>query len=198
MGGAKPDRLKTTDLRILASIFFLSIFLFNMGGYRFVTNYMEQQQNTQLELQLDNKQYDETSLIEIHVPVSLPYQTDWKEFERVDGEVEFNGMHYKFVERKLMGGEMIYKCIPNQEKEQLVNARENFFKLVNDLQTQQSSNKKSAPANHTYKTFSFDYCEKFIQFKLNDLDAALNNYFTHSAEALLSACIISPEQPPEV
>lgn len=169
-----------------------------MGGYRFVTNFMEQQQSTQLELQLDNKQYDETTLIEIRVPVNLPYQTDWKEFERVDGEVEFNGLHYKFVERKLYGGEMIYKCIPNEGKDLLVNARENFFKLVNDLQTQQSSNKKSSSNNHSVKTFSFDYCEKIIQFRLNGLEAEKKNYFTHSAEALLSACIISPEQPPEV
>lgn len=169
-----------------------------MGGYRFVTNYMEQQQSTQLELQLDNKQYDETALIEIRVPVNLPYQTDWKEFERVDGEVEFNGMHYKFVERKLYGGEMIYKCIPNEGKELLVNARENFFKLVNDLQTQQSSNKKSSTNNHSVKTFSFDYCEKIIQFQAKVLDKDANNYLTHSAAAIRSAFIISPEQPPEV
>jgi capsid protein len=168
-----------------------------MGGYRFVTNYMEQQQSAQLEVQLDNKQYDETALIEVRVPVNLPYQTDWKEFERVDGEVEFNGMHYKFVERKLQGGEMIYKCIPNEGKELLVNARENFFKLVNDLQTQQSSNKKSASNNHSVKTFSFDYCEKSIQFHLSSLDAVVKNHISHSAAAIRSAFLISPEQPPE-
>ena len=60
-------------------------------------NYVDQQQTAQLELQLDNKEYDASTLIEIKVPVSLPYQTDWKEFERVDGEIEFNGMHYKYV-----------------------------------------------------------------------------------------------------
>lgn len=158
---------------------------------------MEQQQSNQLELQLDNKQYDETTLIEIRIPVSLPYQTNWKEFERVDGEVEFNGMYYKFVERKLENGEIIYKCIPNEGKALLVNARENFFKLVNDLQTQQSSNKKSESSNHSYKSFSFDYCQKLFQFKLNGLDADAINYLTHKAEAIRSAFIIFPEQPPQ-
>lgn len=184
-------------MRILASIFFLSILLFNWVGYRFVADYVQQKQNTTFELQLDKKEYDQTTLIEIRVPLSLPYQTNWKEFERVDGEVEFNGMHYKFVERKLENGEMIYKCIPNEGKALLVNARENFFKLVNDLQTQQSSNKKSSSNNHSVKNFSFDYCEKLIQFKLNNLDADATNYLIHKAEAIRSAYIIFPEQPPE-
>jgi hypothetical protein len=169
-----------------------------MGGYRFVTNYMEQKQNTHLELQLDNKNYDETALIEIKVPVTLPYQTNWKEFERVDGEVEFNGMHYKFVERKLEDGEMIYKCIPNEGKVQLVNARENFFKLVNDLQTQESSGKKSSNNNHSVKSFSFDYCEDAKTWSLSALPQQVSFYKTYTAANLSAAFILTPEQPPEI
>jgi hypothetical protein len=140
--------------------------------------------------------YDATALIEIHVPVSLPYQTDWKEFERVNGEVEYNGMHYKFVERKLQGGEMIYKCIPNEGKAQLVNARENFFKLVNDLQTQEPSSKKSA-TNHSVKTFSFDYCEELKNWSINKIEQLNSSYTNDSAAKLLAAFIHTPEQPPE-
>lgn len=183
-------------MRILSAILFLSILLFNSGGYRFVMDSLEAHQNIKLEQQLDEKQYDESSLVEIRVPVSLPYQTDWKDFERVNGEVEFNGTHYKFVERKLQGGEMIYKCIPNEGKAQLVNARENFFKLVNDLQTQESS-KKSA-TNHSVKTFSFDYCEEMNSWNLHALQQLTLSYNNKSAEQLLSAYILTPEQPPEM
>lgn len=183
-------------MRILASIFFLSILLFNSGGYRLILDSIEAQQNTALELQLDEKQYDETAMIEIRVPVSLPYQTDWKEFERVDGEVEFNGMHYKFVERKLQGGEMIYKCLPNENKTQLVNARENFFKLVNDLQTQESSSKKSA-TNHSVKTFSFDYCDDLKSWILGALKQETSSYNIFSAAYQCAAFMLTPEQPPE-
>jgi hypothetical protein len=185
-------------LRILASIFFLSVLLFNSGGYRLVMNSIEAHQNTELELQLDEKEYDASALIEIRVPVSLPYQTDWKEFERVNGEVEFNGMHYKFVERKLEGGEMIYKCIPNESKTQLVNARENFFKLVNDLQTKEPSSSKKSNTNHSVKTFSFDYCDELKNWNLTALQKQTSSYNTYSAAFLSAAFIISVEQPPEV
>lgn len=184
-------------MRIFASIFFIVVILFNSGGYRLLTNFLEAKQNIQLEQQLDEKNYDETALIEIRVPVSLPYQTDWKEFERVDGEVEFNGMHYKFVERKLQGGEMIYKCIPNEGKAQLVNARENFFKLVNDLQTQESSSKKSSTANHSVKTFSFDYCDELKSWTLNALQQQISSYNNYSAAYSSAAFMRTPEQPPE-
>lgn len=184
-------------MRTLAAIFFLSVLLFNSGGYRLVLDYAEANQNTQLEIQLDEKQYDQTALIEIRVPVSLPYQTDWKEFERVDGEVEFNGMHYKFVERKLEGGEMIYKCIPNEGKTQLVNARENFFKLVNDLQTQESSSKKSSTANHSVKTFSFDFCDEIKDWILDALQQSNSSYNNFSAAIFSAAFMLTPEQPPE-
>lgn len=184
-------------MRILAAILFLSILLFNSGGYRFVMDSLEAHQNIKLEQQLDQKQYDESSLVEIRVPVSLPYQTDWKEFERVNGEIEYQGTHYKFVERKLQGGEMIYKCIPNEGKAQLVNARENFFKLVNDLQTQESSSKKSA-TNHSVKTFSFDYCEEMNSWNLQAVQQLTLSYNNKSGEQLLSAYILTPEQPPEM
>lgn len=183
-------------VRIFASIFFLTVILFNSGGYRLLMNYLEAHQATQLERRLDEKQYDETALIEIHVPVSLPYQTDWKDFERVNGEIEYQGTHYKFVERKLQGGEMIYKCIPNEGKAQLVNARENFFKLVNDLQTQESSSKKSA-TNHSVKTFSFDYCDELKSWSLTALQQEASFYNIHNAAFLPAAYVLTAEQPPE-
>jgi hypothetical protein len=183
-------------VRIFASIFFLTVILFNSGGYRLLMKYLEAHQNTQLERRLDEKQYDETALIEIHVPVSLPYQTDWKEFERVNGEIEYQGTHYKFVERKLQGGEMIYKCIPNEGKAQLVNARENFFKLVNDLQTQESSSKKSG-TNHSVKTFSFDFCDELKSWSLTSLQQEASFYNIHNAAFLPAAYVLTAEQPPE-
>ena len=163
-----------------------------------VINYADQQQTAQLELQLDNKEYDAAMLVELRVPVSLPYQTDWKEFERVDGEIEFNGMHYKYVERKLEGGEMIYKCIPDNSKKQLINARENFFKLVNDLQTQPSGKESNTNQHHSYKTFSFDYCEKLNAFVFGYHERKQPLRIRHSTQSLLTATILTPEQPPEV
>jgi hypothetical protein len=142
-------------------------------------DFVQQKADTHFEQKIDNNDYDASALIEVRAPVSLPYQTDWKEFERVSGEITINGMHYKYVERKLEGGEMIYKCIPDTDKARLVNARESFFKLVNDLQNQQEQKSGKQPAP-SYKTFSFDYCEQTFSSKT------------------LSAHLLTAEQPPEL
>ena len=159
-------------------------------------DYVQQKADSRFEQKIDNNEYDASTLIEVRAPVSLPYQTDWKEFERVSGEISINGMHYKYVERKLEGGEMIYKCIPDEGKARLLNARENFFKLVNDLQTQsqEKSGKQPAPS---YKAFSFDYCEQLTNWSLdtlNELQAPFNQTFSSKT---LSAHRLTAEQPPE-
>jgi hypothetical protein len=184
-------------VRIVASIFFLSILLFNWFGYRLLMDYVQQKADTHFEQKIDNKDYDVTALIEVRAPVSLPYQTDWKEFERVSGEITINGMHYKYVERKLEGGEMIYKCLPDEGKARLVNARENFFKLVNDLQTQSQGKSENQPAP-SHKTFSFDYCEQLQQWSFTALHNLIQPFNHTFSDKTLSAFILTAEQPPEV
>ena len=183
-------------MRIIASIFFLTILLFNWFGYRLVMDYVQHKADTHFEIKLDNKEYDESVLIEVRVPVTLPYQTDWKEFERVSGEININGMHYKYVERKLEAGEMIYKCIPDTDKAKLLNARENFFKLVNDLQTQPDK-KSNNPSPHSYKTFSFDYCDKLTNWNFHALELQSTSRFIHATRPLLTMVIPAPVQPPD-
>lgn len=149
------------QLKKLAAIFFLGIFVFNLVGYRWVNAWQQTRHDAAMEARLDASAYDAASLIEIRVPVSLPYQTDWAEFQRKDGSIAVNGIQYTYVMCKLQGGEMIYKCLPDLDKTHLINSRENFFQLVNDLQTGVPK-KTGAPA--PAKSFQFDYCEEILTY----------------------------------
>ena len=80
-------------------------------GYRFVADYMQQRSDKQLEAHLDKNNYKESELIELKVPIHLPYQTTWAEFERYDGEVELNGILYKYVKRKVVNDTLVLLCI---------------------------------------------------------------------------------------
>ena len=103
-------------MKRLAAILLVSVLLFNWFGYRVLTDIIEHQADLVLEQRLDNSDYDESQLIEIKVPIELPYQTNWKEFERVDGEIEVDGIHYKYVKRKIVNGELVLLCLPNKSK----------------------------------------------------------------------------------
>ena len=93
-------------------------------------------------------------LIEIRVPLNAPYLSDnTTEFQRYDGELELDGVHYKYVKRKVVNGELVLLCLPNKSKTELQNSREEFFKLVNDLN--QTQNKKSNSSN--FKSITTEY-----------------------------------------
>ncbi len=123
------------------AIFFLALFLFNLIGYKSLFYYLQQQSDEQFRASLDKNDYNAQDLITIKIPLSVPYQVESKDFERVDGEINLDGKIYKYVKRKISNGDLILLCLPDQNKMRLQTAKDDFFKFANDLQ-QNSSSKK--------------------------------------------------------
>jgi hypothetical protein len=182
-------------LKKIASILLLGILLFNWCGYRWVINWMQKEADTKLEAKLDRSEYDESQLIEIKVPLNMPYQTNWASFQRYDGEIDVNGIHYKYVKRKIENGQLVLKCIPNEARQHLQTARDDFFKLVNDLQLSHSA-KKTNNTNIT-KVFTGDFFNRHqFSYELNkpDVNAEYNIYLSPHLSNFIHS---TPEQPPE-
>ena len=144
-------------MKRIASILLLCILLFNWFGYRVSSDYYERQADLVLEQKLDNSEYDESQLIEIKVPLKLPYQTNWKEFERFDGEIEVDGVHYKYVKRAVYNDSLILLCLPHEGKMKLLSARDEFFKLVNDIQNPSQGKKSTNGNSHSVKSPVTEY-----------------------------------------
>lgn len=181
-----------------AAIFLLLIFLFNLGGYRLWYYFEQQRSDMRMAITLDNDEYDESDLVAIRIPLSLPYQTDWKEFERTDGEIELQGKIYKYVKRKVQNGELVLMCIPHHDKMQLNSAREDFFKYANDL-AQNNSNKKSETPAHNFKGPLSDYYPgdiAVIDYNLLKGHSGFNSQY--EVGKLIYIPHISPEQPPDI
>ncbi len=176
----------------------LSLLFFNWYGYRILTSVMEGQADVKLEAKLDRNEYDESQLIELRVPINLPYHNDWKEFERYNGSIEINGVHYNYVKRKVEKGELVLLCLPNDEKQMVQSARDQFFKLVNDLQ-QPGANKKSDQSQSVaYKNLFSEYQKEKNNWQIEALMAAR---VTAAPMAILFSSQYwgeSPEQPPEM
>jgi len=112
----------------------IAILLFNWVGYRLVTTILQEQADNQLQASVETNRYSDEDLLEIRVPLNLPYQTDWKEFQPYDGSIKVEGVDYRYVKRKVEHGQLVLLCIPNHSKTHLATARDQFFMLVNDLQ----------------------------------------------------------------
>ena len=125
----------------------LTILLFNWVGYRLVTTILQDHADKQLQASVETNRYSEQDLVEIRVPLNLPYQTDWKEFQPYDGSIKVQGVDYRYVKRKVEHGQLVLLCLPNQSRTHLTTARDEFFMLINDLQHNghsKSSNKQAS------------------------------------------------------
>jgi len=120
-------------LRKTTAILFLTLFLFNLIGYKCYFYYLQQKEQSSFEAILDKEDYNEKDLITFKVPLSMPYQVSWKEFERVDGEVTIDGIIYKYVKRKIEDGQLILLCLPYYKKMTLAKASTEFGSHSNDI-----------------------------------------------------------------
>ena len=135
--------------------------LFNLAGYKVLFHFLQQRADSQLQASLDKQQYNEQDLVTIKVPLSLPYQTNWKEFERVDGEIKLDGKIYKYVKRKVYKGELILLCLRDNNKMHLQTAKDDFFKLANDM-VSNTSKKQSSGNSLSFKNMVSEFDSPFI------------------------------------
>lgn len=181
-----------------ASILLLIVLLFNFIGYRLVSFYLENKANQQLEAKLDKNDYDDAQLISLKIPVThLSYYNNSIQFERVDGQIEVNGVQYKYVKRRIYNDSVELLCIPNQTAMSLRSAKDEFFKMVNDLQ--QTGQSKKTGSHSSSKNFSVDNYTLNESFIISNLSSALSeqNKF-HFSVAIASCYSPTAEQPPEI
>ncbi len=182
-------------MKKLAAILLIGVFFFNWFGYRLLTDYLQHRADQRLEAKLDRHDYDEAQLIEMRVPLNMPYQVSSSDFERIDGEIEIDGVHYKYVKRKVDKGELVLLCLPNKTKMRLQSARDEFFKLVNDLQNP-VPNKNSSPAP-SFKSPVTEYWQQQNDWAIQAFEGMARQYVGLVAMLPASPVLTTPAQPPE-
>lgn len=182
-------------MKKIGSILFLLVLVFNFCGYKWVLSYMEKQSSTRLEQKLDAGNYDETELVEVKIPLNLPYYTDWVEYETFHGETEYKGEVYQFVKRKISADTLYLLCIPHTEKNDLQVAKSDFFKTVNNLQHDGMPQKGNQPPAIKLMMSEFLQNDEF-SYTVSEENIPLT---LHSSEISYSSQFnpLTPAQPPE-
>jgi hypothetical protein len=189
---------RLTDLKKITALFFIILFLFNLFGYRLVVEYMQAKVSDQLEARLNNNLYSDSQLIELKVPIHLPYQTSWADYQRYDGEIEVDGIMYKYVKRKVADDTLYLMCIPNTKKMHLETAKNDYFRLSNDIAQNNNSKKSGDSKTISFKNLQGEYDEYSFQLNTSfDADNYGRFWPLICSKKLLSSPHISPEQPPD-
>ncbi len=176
----------------------MGILLFNWGGYRLLTGYFEEYADRQMEIALDNNEYDESALISFKVPASLPYGTSSEKFERVDGNIEINGVTYTYVERRFYQDSLELRCIPNPIRAGIKNARDEFARLANDFLSNTNSKKAPSHHNHAVKFSVQDFTDDHYFFSWQFKNADASETWNRTVSARLKSDYLSLiDKPPQ-
>ena len=146
---------------------------------------------------IEENNYDESDLISVKTPINLPYYSNNPKFERLDGEMEINGIVYQYVERRVYNDSVEIRVLPNQDRLHIKNAKESFDKLASDFE-QKLTDKKSVPVNKSsVKVISFDYIEQNNKWSLEKIITRKMVIGPRFDERLLSVCLPIQAPPPK-
>ena len=167
-------------MKKLGAILFLGILLFNGFGYRLVSNYFDQKAASQLVYLIEENNYDEAYLVTIKTPIVI------------------KGIVYQYVQRRIYNDSLELKVLPNQDRLHIKNAREDFYKLAQDL-SNSNPDKKSVPlGKSTAKFISFDYIQQNISWHLAPANLANVTTGYRYATRLISNYLTVQGPPPKM
>ena len=154
--------------------------------------YLQQKADLRLEARIDVNDYDESQLIEIRMPLQLPYQTTWEEFERCYGQIEIQGISYTYVKRKMVDGYVILKCIPNTTREVIESTEHQWVKATQGTETDKASSFVKA-----VKCYIGDFDQDKETATLNVLITLNHRLWPAKAAFVASGFVTSEERPPD-
>ena len=182
-------------MKKVTTILLLALLLFNFIGYRFLFYALQQKAENNIVAKIDAQHYNDADLITLTVPLSMPYLTDSKDFERKDGEITINGKIYHYVKQKISQGNLILMCLPDEQKTQLQTAKNDFFKNQTDFQN--NTSKKSGNNSQVIKLVISDYEQLQTASIIFYSTGVFNTFYSHASFATQKGEGIMPEQPPE-
>lgn len=164
-----------------------------MGGYSLVFGYFIHQSDQQFALLADQNQYREAELLQISIPLHLPYMQNSSGFERIEGSIENNGTHYNYVKRRVFNDTLYIMCLPNRQKTQLAKAKSNYAGEVNDF----AANKKQKEPTAKKACFSAEYSNVVTRYNFSPPAAIINTPGYRLTVNLGTIAIEIPEHPPQ-
>ena len=167
--------------------------VFNLAGYRWLFSAIEKNATANLEQKISAGKYSEEQLVEIRIPLNMPYYSD-KDYEEVYGETDFNGEHYQYVKRKVSNNTLHLLCLPNKEKTSLVKVKNEFTKAVNDIPgNKEGSQQKSGLT----KLLTTEFRVNETAFDINNFSISSLSFVTRNADAKDLFIPLTDAQPPE-
>ncbi len=184
-------------MKRLAAILLLGIFSFNLFGYRLVASFLENKENQRIEIALDASEYSDDQLLSIKQPANLPYYTNTKDFQRIDGEIEIAGIHYKYVKCRIYNDSLELLCIPNTGKMKIQAAKADFSKMAADVQQPDNNKNKQESGTKSFHKLLSEYEEVYQASYAGKFCVSVFNHSLRNSFFVNTLFLQTVEQPPD-
>ena len=71
--------------------------------------------------QISMDRYSLDDLVAVKLPVNMPTIDDWKDYQYISGQVQFQNNSYNYVQIKMTRDTVYLMCVPNYKKARLIN-----------------------------------------------------------------------------
>ncbi|RYY69196.1 MAG: hypothetical protein EOO13_10210 [Chitinophagaceae bacterium] len=95
------------------------IYLVNLAGSSLYMDYLIKKNVHATVQKIDEGKYEPGQLVEVKIPLKLPYYSSSLQYERYYGEVEIKGHNYNYVQRKVLNDTIYLLCLPDYAKNKL-------------------------------------------------------------------------------
>lgn len=141
--------------RIFATLM-LFLFLLNVLGYYGIFVGLRFRNVQELVQKFDNNTYSSSETSTFKIPITVPYYTDSRDFERVDGEFEHQGEVYRLVKQRLYQDTLHIVCVKDKESKNIKAVLTDYVKTFADDPDNAKQTVKSLQLIKDYITFSID------------------------------------------
>jgi hypothetical protein len=180
-------------LKKVFAIVMLAVLVFNMGGYMLLFQYFIEVSDQVANQQISKGYYNPDELVEIKIPIRMPYVQEQRQYENISGQIQLKGSFYNYVARKMTRDTMYVKCIPNYAKTKLENNNVIAGKDVSDSPLTKKNHlpflKKTGLDN--------DYNYTINLFDLTVPANATRSQLVYTEQKTLNTHLSLPAQPPE-
>ena len=184
---------RIAGLKKILTILFLLIHTMNILGAQLFFSLAEKFSDQQMTANLDENKYNESDLIQLRLPLNIPYTTDRKDYERCDGNIVINGIHYNYVKRIVYNDTIYLYCIPNLQRTALNSVKNEFASRNADLPV----NKKNDQPGANRNGFMNEYNVSLFQYNFLSLSGShCGSYFSNN-DNTSPGFIDYPVQPPD-
>lgn len=144
-------------MKKVVSIFLVVLLLLNVMGYYGLFLGLKYKNTLQVTQRLNADNYHESETITIKIPLTVPYYGD-TDFQRVDGEIEYEGQFYRLVKQKLAKDTLHIVCIRDTRAESIHEALTDYVKTFADQSADRSNTKtiQSLIKDYVPASFSLD------------------------------------------